>query len=61
MISAKLALRECPLQGTAALAALFESSCKHCHIANALQSKPFGTQTCCSEPMTSVNPKLNFL
>lgn len=30
-------------------------------IAKALQSKHFGTQTCCSEPMTSVSLKSNFL
>lgn len=60
MVSAKLALHECPLQATAALAALFESSSKYCHVAKALQSKHFGTQTCCSEPMTSVNLKSNF-
>lgn len=57
MISAKLALHECPLQGTAGLAALFKSSSKRCHIAKALQFKHFGIQTCCSEPMTSVNLK----
>lgn len=61
MISARLALHECPLQGTAALAALFEFSSKHRHIAKALQSNNIWTQTCCSESMTPVNLKSNFL
>lgn len=61
MVSAKLALHECPLQATAALAELLESSSKYCHVAKALRSKHFETQTCCSEPMISVNLKSNFL